>query len=143
MGEGRRLDIYEYICREDRHVAAAAHRLPVSRTAFVVIKEPVVKLNIHIRSAFETLGTPTVSEQAFLTALRARGHSIGDSRLALDKGLLEGLLERLPDGTLRERAGSVADELRNAGPDDISAPANAGQAPRTAAATPPAENPRR
>jgi hypothetical protein len=81
-----------------------------------------VKLDLHIQGAFDTLAAAEVSEAAFLDELRARGHSMEDSQLALEKALMEGLLERLPNGALRRRSGSLQEELRSGGPDDVSAP---------------------
>jgi hypothetical protein len=83
-----------------------------------------VRLDIHIQSAFETLDTPEVTDEAFLNELRGRGLSAEDSELALEKALLEGLLERLPNGLLRQRSGSVAEEMRDAGADENSARVN-------------------
>lgn len=76
-----------------------------------------MRLDLHIRGAFETLARPSASEEAFLTELQSRGLSAEDSQLALEKALLEGLLERLPDGSLRERSGSLAEEVRRVGPE--------------------------
>jgi hypothetical protein len=81
------------------------------------VKELEMKIDLHIHGAFETLAARTATDESFLEELRARGHSIADSRLILEKGLLEGLLERTPSGLLCER-GSLEEAFRNAGPDD-------------------------
>ena len=76
-----------------------------------------MNLAFLIRGAFETLNTQAVSDDMFLHELRMRGNSVEDSQLVLQKALLEGFLERLPSGELKERAGSLAQDQQGAGQD--------------------------
>ncbi len=64
-----------------------------------------MKLATHMLGAFDTVAAThagQVSKTEFLLELQSRGFSSADCTLVLDKSMLKGRLERLPDGELRK-----------------------------------------
>jgi hypothetical protein len=59
-----------------------------------------MELELYIKGSLATLPGDRFPEPVFLAELARRGLSAQDSRLALEKAVLEGFVQRLGDGTL-------------------------------------------
>lgn len=72
-----------------------------------------MEIDLHVLGAYNTLAHRPVTEALLMAELASRGLSTADSRLALEKAVLEGVLERSPDGIYRKRSGAVDAEVKH------------------------------
>lgn len=66
-----------------------------------------MEIDLHVLGAYNTLAHRPVTEALLMAELASRGLSVADSQLALEKAVMEGVLERSPDGIYRKRSSAV------------------------------------
>lgn len=72
-----------------------------------------MEIDLHVLGAYNTLAHRPVTEALLMAELASRGLSVADSQLALEKAVMEGVLERSPDGIYRKRSSAVDAEVKD------------------------------
>lgn len=72
-----------------------------------------MEIDLHVLGAYETLAHRPVTESALLAELQSRGLSEADSRLALERAVMEGVLERQGADQFRKRSAAVDAQVKH------------------------------